>query len=60
MLSVHVIRLSVAINLEKCMLKLVSGNVKSTKARLSKKLEQLHENDPKAYWKLLEDLKSEM
>ena len=38
MLSVHVTRLSVAltINLENCMLKLVSGNVNSTKARLSK------------------------
>ena len=37
MLSVHVIRLSVAltINLENCMLKLVRGNVKRTKARLS-------------------------
>ena len=26
------------------------------KGQIIEKLEQLHENDPKAYWKLLEDL----
>ena len=32
---------------------------KKYKSQVIEKLEQLHENDPKAYWKLLEALKSE-
>ena len=32
---------------------------KEYKGHVIEKLERLHENDPKAYWKLLEDLKSE-
>ena len=32
---------------------------KEYKSQIIEKLEQLHENDPKAYWKLLEDLKKQ-
>ena len=32
---------------------------KEYKSQIIDKLEQLHEHEPKAYWKLLEDLKSE-
>ena len=54
--SIRAIHLSVdlTINLGSCKRKR-----KEYKGHLIEKLEQLHENDQKAYWKLLDDLKSE-
>ena len=43
----------------KLYVKLCKRKRKEYKGQIVEKLEQLHENDPKAYWKLLEDLKNE-
>ena len=47
------------LNLGKCMQNPVNKKKKLYKSEMIVKLQQLHDNDPKAYWKLLEDLKSD-
>ena len=45
--------------LRKLYVKSCKLKLKEYKSQIIEKLEQLHEHDPKAYWKLLENLKSE-